>query len=79
MIPGKIINVVAEKVGTFVQGTNFLKGDFIPAVTQYMAKVGGTAGRIALNRMKILAEVGGKRITPGKLAKLAGQDVKKFL
>lgn len=79
MEPGTIINVIIEKVGSYVQGTNFVKGDYIPTVTQYMAKVAGYTGRVALDRAKILAEVGGQRITESKLAQLIGQSVEKFL
>lgn len=79
MVPGTIVNVIVEKVGSVAQGTHFVKGDYIPVVTQYMAKVVGQVGRVALDRAKILAEVGGQRITGGKLAQLAGKHVKQFI
>ena len=75
----RIYYVIVEKIGRTVKGRNFVKGDYIPTVTEYFAKT--AKGWINLPReqvLQMLAQKGlpnVKRITTRMLSLLRGMHI----
>lgn len=79
MKKGIIEFVEKIQIGSYVKGTNFVKGDYIPLETSFIARVKGL-GQVEIPREGILKNFPGRiRITDKLLASLKGMDITKFI
>lgn len=71
---GKIERIERVETGRFVQGTNFVKGDFIPMAVSFIVHVIGEAA-FEVSREKLLSSSPGReRITDSFLDSFKGKD-----
>lgn len=78
MKKGDILSVEKIVEKRWAQGTNFNKGDFIPEIVSYVAKVVGM-GLIEISREAILSVFSGrKRISGNLLDSMKGMNINQF-
>ena len=79
MKQGIIESVEKIQIGRTVKGTNFVKGDYIPLETFFIAIVKGL-GQVEISREGILKNFPNRfRITDKLLASMKGMDITKFI
>lgn len=74
----KIKKVFREDFGRYVQGTNFVKGDYIPRERKYFAKTDNNKIVELSPQLIRAAIVGGVYITRKVLSSLIGRSVDDF-